>query len=143
MTECERVLHNLLETSGYRGSWEIETAWGKIKIQLLPERIGFGSQKGRPDELLTIKVAFNLLGKNLEVQAPVIIECEERSGISGALKDLYEGKHRDGYLKIPMLVLGRNFGKDEARIDIKADVKIWEIPSSKINTSSRSLSNTE
>ena len=133
MNECERRLHNFLEKSGYRGSWEIKTEWGKIKVDFSPERIGFGTQKGRPDELLIIKLTFNLFGKTLEAQIPVVIECEEAGEISEALKDLYEGKHRKGYLRIPMLVLGKKFDNDETCIDMKADVKIWEIPSSKIN----------
>lgn len=133
MSECERQLHNFLEKSGYRDSWEIKTRWGKIKVDFSPERIGFGTQKGRPDELLTIKLTFNLLGKTLEVQVPVPIECEEAGGTSEALKDLYEGKHREDYLKIPMLVLGNKFDNDEAKISMKANIRIFEIPSSKIN----------
>ena len=132
MNECERRLHNFLEKSGYRDSWEIKTGWGKIKVNFSPERIGFGTKKGRPDELLIIKLTFNVLGKTLEVQAPVVMECEEGGGIDEALKDLYEGKHRKDYLKIPMLVLGKKFDNDEAQIDMKADIKILEIPSSKI-----------
>ena len=35
-----------------RGEQLIKTDWGKIVIKFRPYRIGYGSKKGRPDELL-------------------------------------------------------------------------------------------
>lgn len=126
----EQKLHESIEK--YRGKWEKETKWGYIKVELLPKRIGFGSKKGTPDEILITKITLPILGKIVNVQVPILLEAESKDGLNGALTDLSKFSERnlkegeDSYIEIPMLVIGREHNTKRKNIQLKCTVNIEE-----------------
>jgi len=104
----EMELHRKMKT--IEGEYEAKTDWGKIAITLdaIPSYAG---GKGRPDEILTIKVKFAILGANIELSIPVLIELA-KVGYSDALVDLKEFCERSilgeqkSHVEIPMIAIG-------------------------------------
>ena len=104
----EMELHRKMKT--IEGEYEAKTDWGKITITLhaIPSYAG---GKGRPDEILTIKVKFAILGTNIELSMPVLIELG-KAGYSDAAVDLNEFCERSisgeqkSHLDIPMIIIG-------------------------------------
>jgi hypothetical protein len=94
----------------FEGKYPIETDWGKIVITLdaIPNYAG---GKGCPDEILVVKVKVPILGTDVELSTPVLIELE-KIGYSGAKEDLNKFCERSiigeqkSYLEIPMIVIG-------------------------------------
>ncbi len=86
--------------------------WGDAKIKLRYLNYSAGG-RGRPDSLLLLDVEMNVLGQNVVVKAPILIEAE-KSGIDAAITDLDEFCTRSSkgaleggqpsFLEIPMLV---------------------------------------
>ena len=126
----EQKLHD--STEKYRGKWKIKTEWGYIKVELFPKRIGFGTKKGTPDEILITKVIFPILGKTVNIQVPVLLEDETKGGLDAALIDLFKFSERnlkegeDSYIEIPMLVIGKGHHKRREDIQLKCTVNIDE-----------------
>jgi len=109
MKESEEMeLHRKMQ--GIEGKYEVKTDWGKIVITLdaIPNYAG---GKGCPDEIVTVKVGFAILGTAIELLAPVLIEAE-KAGYGGAIIDLDKFCERSisaeqkSYLEIPMIVVG-------------------------------------
>lgn len=109
MKESEEMeLHRKMQE--IEGKYEVKTDWGKILITLdaIPNYAG---GKGCPDEILTVKVEFAILGTDIELSTPVLIEVE-KAGYGDAIVDLdkFCGRSISGeqksYLEIPMIVVG-------------------------------------
>lgn len=109
MKESEEMeLHRKMQE--IEGKYEVKTDWGKILITLdaIPNYAG---GKGCPDEILTVKVEFAILGTDIELSTPVLIEVE-KAGYGNAIVDLdkFCGRSIPGeqksYLEIPMIVVG-------------------------------------
>ncbi len=126
----EQKLHESIEK--YRGKWEIKTDWGYIKIEFFSKRIGFGSKKGTPDEILITKITLPILGKIVNIQIPILLEAETKSGLNGALIDLSKFSERNlkegesSYIEIPMLVIGKEQNTKRKNIQLKCTVNIEE-----------------
>lgn len=126
----EQKLHESVEK--YRGEWKIKTKWGYIKVELLPKRIGFGTKKGTPDEILITNVVFPILGKTVNIQVPILLEAETKGGLDAALTDLLKFSERnlkegeDSYVEIPMLVIGKEHRARRECIKLKCTVNIEE-----------------
>ena len=133
--DSEAKLHEYVER--LRGEWAIKTDWGKIIVTFRPFRVGYGTKKGTPDELLIIKVVFPLFGEEASLQLPVLLEMEEKSGMSASLEDLEKflkgmlsGREKDIYYKyteIPMFVLGKKRKEKIKEILLRTKIKIKEI----------------
>jgi len=136
MMSSEAKLHEYVEK--LRGEWAIKTDWGKITVAFRPYRIGYGTRKGRPDELLIVKVTFPLFGEDASLQVPVLLEMEEKSGMPASLEDLEKflkrmlsGEEEDIYYKyteIPMFAIGKKRREKIEDVPLRAKVKIKEIP---------------
>ena len=109
MKESEEMeLHRKMQE--IEGKYEVKTDWGKILITLdaIPNYAG---GKGCPDEILTVKVEFAIMGTDIELSTPVLIEVE-KAGYGDAIVDLdkFCGRSIPGeqksYLEIPMIVVG-------------------------------------
>ena len=109
MKESEEMeLHRKMQE--IEGKYAVKTDWGKIVITLdaIPNYAG---GKGCPDEILTVKVGFAILGTDVELSTPVLIEAE-KAGYSDAMIDLDKFCRRSisgeqkSYLEIPMIVVG-------------------------------------
>lgn len=126
----EQKLHESIEK--YRGKWKIKTEWGYIKVELLPKRIGFGSKKGTPDEILITKIRLPILGQTLNIQIPILLEAETKGGLDAALIDLSKFSERnlnegdDSYIEIPMLVIGKEHRTKRKNIQLRCTVNIEE-----------------
>lgn len=104
----EMELHRKMQE--IEGKYEAKTDWGKIVITLdaIPNYAG---GKGCPDEILAVKVEFAMLGTDVELSIPVLIEAE-KAGYSDAMVDLNKFCERSisgeqkSYLEIPMIVVG-------------------------------------
>lgn len=126
----EQKLHECIEK--YRGKWEIKTDWGYIKVEFLPKRIGFGSKKGTPDEILITKITLPILGKTVNIQVPILLEAETKGGLDGALIDLFKFSERnlkegeDSYVEIPMLVIGKEHHTKRIYVQLRCAVNIEE-----------------
>jgi len=135
MMDDEAKLHENVEK--LRGEWSIKTDWGKIVIKFRPYRIGYGSKKGRPDELLVVSVSFPLFGEELVLQVPVPLELESKAGMPASFKDLeiwlermQKREEEDIYYKyveIPMIVVGKKRQEKTKEISLRAKVKIKEV----------------
>lgn len=104
----EMELHRKMKE--IEGDYEVKTDWGKIVISLdaIPNYAG---GKGCPDEILVVKVKFTILGTDVELSSPVLIELE-KIGYSGAKEDIRKFCERNisgeqkSYLEIPMIIVG-------------------------------------
>jgi hypothetical protein len=92
------------------GTYEAKANWGKITVTL--EAIpNYAGGKGRPDELLAIEVKFAILGTDIKLSIPVLIELG-KTGFSDAMVDLNEFCERSmsgeqkSHIEIPMIVVG-------------------------------------
>lgn len=87
--------------------------------------------KGRPDFILWISLGLRVLGTDLQVQFPILLE-EEGTGIDAAIEDYTIFLAQEG-LSVPMIVLGGN--RRDTRIKrsrAKVAVEITQIPFSYI-----------
>lgn len=118
----------------FESKYQIETDWGKIAITLdaIPNYAG---GKGCPDEILVVKVKFAILGTNVELSSPVLIELE-KIGYSGAKEDLRKFCERSisgeqkSYIEIPMIVIGGNEYKKlkSQQKQITTRVNVTQVP---------------
>jgi len=126
----EKKLHDAIED--YRGEWKIETEWGYINVQMNPERIGFGTEKGTPDEILKLKLTIPILGKIIETQLPILLEDEQEASINGALRDLRLFSERNikegdpSHINLSMIVIGNKNDSKQEEIILKCPVEIKE-----------------
>lgn len=112
------------------GKHHIKTDWGNIAITLyaIPNYAG---GKGCPDEILTIKVEFAILGTDVQLSIPVLIELE-KVGYIGAAEDLKKFCERSisgeqkSYLEIPMIVIGgdnyRKIKSEERELTVRFNI---------------------
>ncbi len=129
----EQKLHESIEK--YRTkSGIIKTDWGYVKIEILPKRVGFGSKRGTPDEVLIIRITLPILGETLNVQVPILLEDEARGGLDCAIRDLSKFSERnlnegdESYIELPMLVIGKENNTKREVIQLKCTVNIKERP---------------
>lgn len=110
----EMELHRKMKM--IEGEYKARTSWGKIYIDLkaIPNYAG---GKGCPDEILAVTVKFAILGTDVGLVAPVLIEME-KAGYSGAAEDLNKFCERSisgeqkSYLEIPMIIVeGKDYKK--------------------------------
>lgn len=133
MRESEEMeLHRRVQQ--IEGKHEVKTDWGKIVITFdaIPNYAG---GKGCPDEILTVNVKFAILGTEVELSTPVLIELE-KIGYPGAEEDIRKFCERSisgeqkSYLEIPMIVVGGdNYRKlrNQQRM-LTARVNITQVP---------------
>ena len=116
------------------GKYQIKTAWGKIVV-ILHAIPNYAGGKGCPDEILVVKVKVPILGADVELSIPVLIELE-KIGYSGAKEDLNKFCKRSisgeqkSYLEIPMIVIGGDSYrkiKKEGR-ELTARFNITQVP---------------
>lgn len=118
----------------YRGEYKLPAEWGNLKVTMRPIRIGYGSKRGRPDEILEIEIKFPLLTEMISLKVPVLIEDESKAGVPGAMVDLKEYSKRtlkgeqDSHLKLPFIIVGTGRSKSTSSKDIKCEFDIHEIP---------------
>jgi hypothetical protein len=122
--------------SQMEGQSELVFPWGKGTISVKYINYSAGGS-GCPDSLLLIKISMPILGKNVTLQAPILVEAE-KAGIRAAIQDLdkfcersIKGALENGgssFIEIPMLVATpspRYKGKNEARL-VKARFNVQE-----------------
>jgi len=118
------------------GQSEFIFPWGKGTISIKYINYSAGGS-GCPDSLLLVKVLMPVLGENVSLQAPILVEAE-KAGIGAAIQDLDKFCERStrgalenggsSFVEIPMLVATltpRRKGKEETRV-IKATFNIQE-----------------
>lgn len=133
----EAKLHEAAER--FRGEWEIETDWGVIRVAFRPQRIGYGTAKGTPDEIIIMNMSFPLFGEWMTLQAPILLEMEEEGGMPASLEDLRKFSERtrsgeqESHLELPMIVIGKNRKSSSIDTVIKAGIKLKEVPKSILN----------
>jgi len=123
--------------SDMQGEAEASFPWGKAKIQVRYINYSAGGT-GCPDSLLIVKVSMPVLGQDVSVQAPILVEAE-KAGISAAIEDLdkFCGRSMQGtlegggcsFIKIPMLVATREplrKERGESRV-LKASFNVREV----------------
>jgi hypothetical protein len=127
----------LSRTLGHmEGESEFVFPWGKGSISLKYINYSAGGS-GCPDSLLILKVSIPILGRNVSVQAPILIEAE-KAGTGAAIQDLDKFCERStkgaleggssSFVEIPMLVVTPTPARKEvekSRI-LKAKFKIRE-----------------
>jgi hypothetical protein len=131
----EGKLHEHIEKM--RGEWNVKTDWGSITLNFKPYRIGYSSKKGTPDELLIVGISFPVLGEDLSLQIPVLLELENKGGMPASLEDaekfvkrMLSGEEEDLYYKYtetPMLVIGLKRRNKIIDAPLRAKIKIKEI----------------
>jgi len=99
--------------SKMRGASEAAFSWGKMNINV--EYINYSAGgKGCPDSLLVLYITLPVLGEEVSIQAPILIEAE-KAGMSAAMEDLKKFCRRSmrgplegggsSFIEIPMLVV--------------------------------------
>ena len=118
----------------FEGVWEIPTDFGLLRVSLIPERIGYGSKRGVPDEVIHVEVRINFWGKDITLRAPILLEAETKGGLPGALEDLAKYEERslsreqpNPDVTIPMVVIGTGFRKHRRAIRLAATVEVVEV----------------
>jgi hypothetical protein len=132
----EGRLHDSVER--LRGEWTIKTQWGAITVALRPYRVGYGSKKGTPDELLLFRVTFPLFGEEVSLQLPIFLEMEASGGMPASIDDIEKfvkrmasGEEEDIYYKyaeVPMFAIGKKRATRTADIMLRAKIKMREVP---------------
>lgn len=132
----EGDLHDAIEK--LRGEWVLKTDWGPVHLAFRPMRIGYGSARGTPDELLVVGLSFALFGEQLRLQAPILLEAEVKAGLDGALDDLKKFSQRscageqESHIELPMLVAGRRRRTRSVDAVLQARIDIREVPAGSI-----------
>jgi len=118
----------------FEGTWEIPTDFGLLRVSLIPQRIGYGSRRGVPDEIIHVEVRMNFWGKDITLRAPILLEAETKGGLPGALDDLVKYEERSlnreqpkPDLTIPMVVVGTGFRRHKREIRLIATVDVVEV----------------
>lgn len=118
----------------FEGKYPIKTDWGKV-VMTLDAIPNYAGGKGCPDEILTIKIELAILGTDVKLSVPVLIELE-KVGYTGAKEDLNKFCERSisgeqkSYLEIPMVIIGGDKYKklkSQTR-QLSARVNITQVP---------------
>lgn len=118
----------------FEGEYSIATDWGRVTVAL--EAIpNYAGGKGCPDEILAVEVTFAILGTDIQLSAPLLIELE-KVGYTGAKEDLDKFCERSisgeqkSYLEIPMLVIGGDSYKKvrSEKRELSARFNITQVP---------------
>lgn len=128
----EMVFHRKMQQ--VKGKYEAMADWGKI-VMTLDAVPNYAGGKGCPDEILVVKVKFAILGTDIELSTPVLIELE-KIGHAGAEQDLTKFCERsiineqESYLEIPMVIVGGdNYKKLKSqRRQLTARINITQVP---------------
>lgn len=98
------------------GQSEFVFPWGKGTISIKYVNYSAGGS-GCPDSLLLVKVSMPVMGENVSLQAPILVEAE-KAGIGAAIQDLDKfcerstrGAMENGgssFVELPMLVATPN-----------------------------------
>jgi len=128
----EMAIHKKMQR--IEGKSELKTDWGDIAVALdaIPNYAG---GKGCPDEILSVTVKFAILGTDVELSVPILIEAE-KGGYSNAVIDLQKFCERSisgeqkSYLEIPMIIIGgENYRKlRPVEKQVKARFSMTQIP---------------
>jgi len=123
--------------SKMQGTSEAIFPWGKARINV--EYINYSAGgKGCPDSLLVLKITLPVLGKDVSLQIPLLIEAE-KAGISAAMEDLEKFCKRSmlgtlegggsSFVEIPMLVVTRMPKPRQKResATLKAHFRVQEV----------------
>jgi len=137
MEKEEAKFHRKLKE--IEGKWPAKTKWGNIDI-ILEAIPNYAGGKGCPDEILVVKVKIPILGTDVELSTPVLIELE-KIGYSGAEKDLNKFCERSisgeqkSYLEIPMIVIGGDSYKKvkSEKKELSARFNITQVPKRMVN----------
>ena len=118
----------------FEGEWEIPTDFGSLRVSLIPERIGYGSKRGVPDEVIHVEVRINFWGRDITLRAPILLEAETKGGLQGALDDLVKYEERslgreklNPDITIPMVVIGTGFHRQRRDIRLAVTAEIVEV----------------
>lgn len=119
------------------GGSEATFSWGKAKVEVKYVNYSAGG-RGCPDSLLILKVSMPLLGQDVLVQIPILVEAE-KAGMSAAIEDLNKFCERsmrgalehggDSFIEIPMLVATQTPLRKERKENrtLKVTFKIREV----------------
>jgi len=123
--------------SKMQGASEINYPWGKIRVNIDYINYSAGG-KGCPDSLLILNIALPVMGEQVSIKVPILIEAE-KAGMSAAMEDLEKFCNRSilgtmegggsSFIEIPMLVVTerpRSGQKKESAI-LKASFNIREV----------------
>jgi len=101
--------------SDMQGEAEASFPWGKAKIQIRYLNYSAGG-RGCPDSLLIVRLSMPVLGQNVSVEAPILVEAE-KAGTNAAIEDLNKFCDRSiqgileggdsSFIEVPMLVATR------------------------------------
>ncbi|MEM4201562.1 MAG: hypothetical protein QXR91_08450, partial [Nitrososphaerales archaeon] len=86
-----------------------------------------------PDEIIGVKVSFPLFGEWASLEAPVLLELE-KGGMEASLEDLRKFSERsrtgeqESYVKLPMLVVGKQGKNKSVKILLNVGVDLREVP---------------
>lgn len=116
------------------GKSELKADWGNITV-VLDAIPNYAGGKGCPDEIVSVTVKFAILGADVELSVPILIEGE-KSGYSNAAIDLQKFCERSisgeqkSYLEIPMIIIGgENYRKlRPVEKQVKARFSMTQIP---------------
>jgi len=138
MEKEETKFHRKLKQ--IEGKWQVKTEWGSIDV-ILEAIPNYAGGKGCPDEILVVKVKIPILGTDVELSTPVLIELE-KIGYSKAEEDLNKFCERsisgeqESYLKIPMIVIGGDSHKEmikSEKKELSARFNITQVPKRMVN----------
>lgn len=116
------------------GKSELKADWGNITV-VLDAIPNYAGGKGCPDEIVSVTVKFAILGADVELSVPVLIEGE-KSGYSNAVIDLQKFCERSisgeqkSYLEIPMIIIGGEHYRKLRPVEkqVKARFSMTQIP---------------
>ncbi len=128
----EMIFHRKMKQ--IEGKYEAKADWGKI-VMTLDAIPNYAGGKGCPDEILVVKVKFAILGTDIELSTPVLIELE-KIGHAGAEEDLNKfckrsiSNEQESYLEIPMVIVGGDHYKKlkSQRKQLTARINITQVP---------------
>lgn len=128
----EGLLHESVKP--IEGTWEVPSKFGLVNVSFIPERVGYGSKRGVPDEIIHVEVRVNFWGKAVVLRAPILVEAETKAGLPGALDDLRKYEKRSlnreqekPDLTIPMVVIGTGFRRHTRDVRLTARVEVVEV----------------
>ena len=118
----------------FEGKYPIKTDWGKV-VMTLDAIPNYAGGKGCPDEILTIQIELAILGTDVKLSVPVLIELE-KVGYTGAEEDLNKFCERSisgeqkSYLEIPMVIVGGDKYKKlkSQKRQLSTRVNITQVP---------------
>lgn len=117
-----------------QGKYEVQTQWGTIAITL-DATPNYAGGRGCPDEIATLRAEFAMLGADIQVSVPVLIEAE-KTGYGAAREDLDKFCQRSisgeqkSYIEIPMIIVGGDKYKElgSTQRELAARFNMTQVP---------------